>query len=65
MKKFLSIERNFRGFTYTREFNTEAGFTRAMVFQRDNENDEVEWAKLINMETGANTTEYSRGMTLL
>jgi len=64
MNKFLSIERNMRGFSYTREFNTEDGYKKAMIFQRDNENDEVEWSKLIDTETGTQVTEYRRGMTI-
>jgi hypothetical protein len=53
-----------RGFSYTREFNTEDGYKKAMIFQRDNENDEVEWSKLIDTETGTQVTEYRRGMTI-
>lgn len=64
MKKFLSIERNMRGFTYTNEFNSEAEYNKAMVYQRGNENDEVDWSKLLDTETGVQVTEYRRGMTI-
>jgi len=50
-----------RGFTYTREFNTIEGFKRAMLYQRDNKNNEVEWSKLIDTETGETIGEYTRG----
>ena len=61
MKKYLSIERNFRGFTYTRQYNTEYDFKKTMIFQRDNEGNEVEWSKLFDTETGEKVTEYYRG----
>ena len=65
MSKYLSIERNFRGFTYTRMFDTERGYKKAMIYQRENERDEVEWSKLIDTETGEMVTEYKRGMTII
>jgi hypothetical protein len=64
MKKYLSIQRNMRGFSYTKEFNTKEEYRNAMVFQRDNENNEVEWSKLINTETGKKEAVYYRGMNI-
>jgi len=65
MKKYLSLERNMRGFSYIREFDKESSFWKAMVYQRDSENDEVEWSVLTDTETGKQITEYRRGMSIL
>ena len=64
MRKFLNVERNMRGFTYIYEFDTENEYKKAMIHQRDNGNDAVEWSKLIDTETGVQVTEYRRGMTI-
>ncbi len=62
MKKYLSLERNCRGFTSARELDSEADFWDAMTHQRDNEHNELDWGVLIDTETGMRITEYRRGM---
>ena len=63
MAGYVSVERNMRGFTYQRDWNRVAGFWRAMEHQRDNENDEVNWAKCFD-EHGEEVAYYRRGFEI-
>ena len=57
---FTSIQRNMRGFNYQHDWYSVNDFWEGMKHQRDNENDEVEWAKCFN-EMGTEVAEYRRG----
>ncbi len=57
---YVSIERSMRGFFYTRDWNRLEGFWKAMQYNIDNENDEIEWANLLN-ENGVEVARYNRG----
>ena len=54
------IVRNFRGFSYRDDWSDVDAFWKAMIRQRDTENDEVNWAKCFD-EHGTEVAEYRRG----
>lgn len=56
----VSLERNMRGFFYTREFHKSEDFLTAMKFNIENDNNEIEWAKLFD-EFGEPMSTYNRG----
>lgn len=57
---FVSVERNMRGFSYHRDWKSITEFWEAIIYQRDNENNEIEWARCFN-EQGGEVAKYRRG----
>jgi len=60
MSGYVSVEKNMRGFIYKREWARDIGFWRAMKFNIEKENDEIEWALLID-DMGVVQAKYRRG----
>lgn len=59
--KYTSIQRNMRGFNYQRDYRTLKDFWVDMSFQISHENDEIEWAKLFDAQSGDEVAHYRRG----
>lgn len=61
---YISLERNFRGFNYTRDWNRVESFWKGMKANIEKDNDEICWAKLFNKETGDEVALYRRGQII-
>ena len=60
--EYTSIQRNFRGFNYKRDYQTKELFNDDM--KQDHEgNSEIEWAHLFD-KYGDKVAEYKRGCTM-
>lgn len=58
-----SIQRNFRGFNYKKDYASVEEFWKDMK-EDENDNSEICWAKLINGESGDIVAEHKRGMII-